>query len=174
MDEHELSKEHMDSMKALADTNMKIGEAKGTLLKLQEQETSYLKEREEKVHARIQKILDDSKELLAEAQANYSKIKELHDTVSSFSSFLSSAYDFFIGILKDFREKNDLWDNQASEIEEGFAKIRQEINNDRIRIKNDQEALIQRKKVLDVEKVKIDSDRGELDRAITRLKENRI
>jgi len=174
MDEHELSKENMDSVRALAETNMKIGEAKSTLLKLQEQETSYLEEREKKVLARIEKILDDSKDVLAEAQANYSKVRELFGTVSSVSSFLTKAYEAFVGMLTDFREKNDLWDNKVSSIEESFAKIRQEINSDKIRIKNDQEALERAKRGLALEQRKIVSDRGELDRAITRLKEGRI
>lgn len=174
MDEHELSKEHMDSLKALALTNIKIGEAKGTLLKLQEQETSYLEEREKKALSRIQKVYDDSKELLVEAQANYSKIKELLGTVTSFSDFLTKAYDSFMEMLKDFREKNDLWDHQVSTIEEGFSKIRQEIDSDKVRIKNDQEALDRAKRNLAVEQRKIVSDRGELERAIIRLKEGRI
>ena len=174
MNEHELSKEHMDSMKALANTNMKIGEAKSTLLKLEEQETSYLEEREKKVLVRIDKILEDSKGLLAEAQANYSEIRELNTTVSSFSDFLLKAYDSFVGMLKDFREKNELWDSKVTAIEEGFAQIRQDISNDKIRINNDQEALERAKGVLRDEQRKIVSDRGELERAITRLKEGRI
>lgn len=170
----EVTKEHMEALKALSDTNMKIGEARATLIKLEEQETSYLEEREKKVLARIQKVLDDSKELLAEAQANYTQIRELRNTVSSVTDFLSKAYEAFMGMLKDFREKNDLWDNKVSEIEEGFAKIRQEINNDKVRIKNDREALERWEKSLDLQRKKIDSDRGELDRAINRLKEGRI
>jgi len=174
MDEKILSKEQMDAVQFLAETNMKIGEAKATLIKLEQSETSYFEEREKKVMGRIQKVLDDSKDLLIEAQSNYSQIRELRNTVSSVAGFLSKAYEAFVGLLKDFRERNDLWDNKVSEIEEGFAKIRQEINSDKVRIINDQESLKRWEKSLDLERKKIVSDRGELDRAITRLKEGRI
>ncbi len=174
MEEHTLPKEHMDAMRALADTNMQIGIAKNTLIKLQEQETSYLEERERKVLARIQKILDDSKDLLAEAQSNYSQIRELHGTVSSFTEFLKGAYEAFLGLLKDFRERNDAWDNKVSEIETGFENIKRQINTDKVRIKNDTEALERAKAKMLIERRKIDDDRAELDRAIKRLKENRI
>lgn len=164
----------MQAMKVLTDTNLKIGEAKAHLIKLQEQETSYLEEREKKVMVRINKLLDDSRGILAEAQSNYSQVRELFNGVSAVVSFLSNAYEAFVGMLKDFRERNDQWDNKVSEIEDGFAKIRQEIANDKVRIKNDTESLKRWEKSLDLERKKIVSDRGELDRAIKRLKENRV
>ncbi len=174
MDEHTLSKEKMDAMRALADTNMEIGVAKNTLIKLQEQETSYLEEREKKVMIRIQKILDDSKDLLAEAQSNYSQIRELHGTVSSFTEFLKEAYQAFLGLLKDFRERNDAWDNKVSEIETGFENLKRQINTDKVRIKNDTETLERAKAQMLIERRKIDDDRGELDRAIKRLKQGKV
>ncbi len=174
MEEHTLSKEHMDSVRALADTNIKIGEAKNTLIKLQEQETSYLAEREEKVLSRIQKILDDSKDLLAEAQSNYSKIRELNGTVSSFTEFLKGAYQAFLELLKNFRERNDLWDNKVSEIEKGFEDIKRQIDSDKVRIKNDQDSMERAKASMALERRKIDDDRATLERAIKRLKEGKI
>ncbi len=174
MIETEISKEHMDSLKALADTNVKIGIAKGALQKLEETETSYLEERENKAVLRIQKIFSDSKELIDGIKANYTEVKTLLNTASSFADFLVKAHEAFSGLVDRFNEKSIVWEAKVAEQEDEFAKIRQEIKNDKVRIANDKEALNSREAGLKLLEKKLRDERGTLDRAISRLKENRV
>lgn len=174
MIETEITKEHMDSLKALADTNVKIGVARGTLQKLEEEETTYLEEREKKALGRIQAMFDGSKELLDGIRSNYAQVKELLTTASSFSDFLLKAYESLSGLIKDFNERSELWEVKIKEKEEEFALIKQDIKNDKVRIANDRQALDAKEALLRVEARKIQDERQTLDRAITRLKEGRI
>ncbi len=174
MIETEISKEHMDSLKALADTNMKIGVARQTLQKLEETETSYLEERENKAVLRIQKMFDDSKELITGIRENYAQAKELLTSASSFSDFLVKSYEALTALIERFNEKSVVWEAKVKVQEEEFSQIRQQIKNDQVRIKNDSESLERAKAKMVLERRKLDDERGTLDRAITRLKEGRI
>lgn len=174
MAEHTISKEHMDSLKALADTNMKIGEARGTLVKLQEVETGYLVEREAKAVAVIQKVVENSADLLKEVKTNYREVHDLCSVASSFAEFLVEAYGSFSALKTAFDEKSTLWEAQVKEKEAEFAEIRKQIKQDNVLLANDKESLEKAKKALDIDRKKVVADRGEVERAIKRLKENRI
>lgn len=174
MIETEITKEHMDSLKALADTNVKIGIARSNLQKLEEEETAYLEARENKALGRIQKMFDDSKELLDGIRSNYVQVKELLNTASSFSDFLTKAYESLSALIKDFNQRGELWEAKVKEKEEEFALIKQDIKNDKVRIANDRQALDAKETLLRVEARKIQDERATLERAITRLKEGRI
>lgn len=174
MNETELSKEAMDSVNLLAQTNVKIGIAKGALIKLEQEETAYLEEREKKAVGRIQKLFDDSKELLEGIKSNYQEVKQLLRDASSLSDFLVKAYEQFKALVNEFNERDAAWQAQVAQKEEEFGKIRQQIDNDKVRIKNDRDGIQKAKASLVVERRKIDDDRQTLARAITRLKEGRI
>lgn len=53
MDEHIVRKEHMEAVRALSDINLEISKQKELLLKLQEEETQYLIDREKRFMERI-------------------------------------------------------------------------------------------------------------------------
>lgn len=174
MNIQEITKENMEAMQTLADTNVKIGEAKGSLEAIKAIEIAYLEAREKKAVSVVQKVLEDSKALLSEAATNYLKVKELSATASSFARFLIEAHDSFKQLVVKFEEKGILWEEQVKRQEDEFVKLRNDIKRDRILLDNDQAALDTRRKQMDVEKRKLDDDRQTLDRAIKRLKEGKI
>lgn len=174
MDETKISKEKMESLRALAETNVKIGEAKNTLLKIKEEEATYLEEREKKATLRIEKIVQESKEIIDTAYKNYKEIQGLLNTVTLFNDFLSEAYDSFSILVKTFDEKNVLLENKISLQEKEIEKQKQNIENDKIRILNDKASIENKNILLEKDRKKITDDRGTLERAINRLKENRI
>lgn len=173
MDETKVSTEQMGALKALTDTNLKISAARITLDKLEETETVYLIGREEKAMERIQKIHDDSAELLKQIQSNYADVHSLLASVSACAEYLDTAYRQFTGLLSAFDERNSAWEAKCTEWETEKEKIGNQIKTDQAKIENEKVASIVRKKNLDEMKLKIDSDRGEIERAITRLKEGR-
>lgn len=172
--EHTISQEHMASLQALAETNVKIGEAKGTLLKLKSEETEFLKEREKKGEAIIQKMLEDSGALLIEVRSNYSEVRSLCSEASSFAGFLIEMSEDVKRMVDEFHTETTIWDQKVAIKEAEFEKIRQDLKKDRVLLDNDRQSIEDQKKKIAEAWRKVADEQGTLERAIKRLKENRV
>lgn len=172
--EHILDTEKMDAMKALADTNIKVSEAKEALMKLKSLETTYLSGREKETKELVDKVVKDSEALLREAKGNYEEVKQLYNTVSEFVTFLTETYEKLEGFLEKVSEHDRVYRTDLKAKGESINQLLQEIRNDKIRIKNDQESLNRKSILLRDAQRKLDLDRATLDRAINRLKEGKI
>lgn len=164
----------MDSMRALADTNIKVSEARVALSNIKEAESKYLAEREQKALLVVDKAIKDSAELLAEAKGNYQQIIDLYRTMSEFSAFLGKEYESFKSLMTEFDERSRAWEAAASKREAAISELRVQIEADKVRIKNDSAAVAADRERLAVDRIKLNDDRGVVERAINRLKENRI
>lgn len=172
--EHILTKEKMDAMKALADTNIKISEARDSLAKIKALESSYLSDREKKAIEVVEKVIQDSENLLKEAKGNYVEVMSLYNTVSEFSSFLADSYKQFNEMLVEFEKKNMLWTSSLKAKEDELSQITETVRLDKIRIKNDRESLNRKEEDLRSDRRKISDDRAMIERTIIRLKEGKI
>lgn len=161
-------------MKALADTNVKVSEARVALSNIKEEESKYLVEREKKALLVVDKVLADSATILAEARGNYEQVMSLHKTVSEFSDFLKQEYESFKSLIAQFDERSNAWDLAASKREASMAELKVQIDSDKIRIKNDAEGVERDRQMLAIDRKKLNDDRGVVERAIIRLKEGRI
>ncbi len=169
-----INQEKMEALKALAETNTKIGEARGILSKLKAEESEYLSEREKKTLEMVQKVLDESEETLGKAFSNYEEIKKFASDASDFSKFLIEAYNDFQELQKTFEEYTKQWNLKVEATETKLSELKKKIQIDQVQLKEDQEAVGRAWKNIAEEKRKIRSDRATLDAAITRLKEGRI
>lgn len=164
--ENIISKEQMDAMKVLVDTNMKISEAKGILFRLQETETAYLEEREKKSIEKVGKLFDDSNVIVQKIRENNGEINQLHQTASELVKFLSDSHERFTKLVELFNEKDDLWQKKVSKVEEDFELIKQDIKNDQVRIKNAKRFLEIKEKSLKDQETLIKDRHGALERTI--------
>lgn len=174
MEIQEVDKKQMEALQFLADTNLKIGDARTLLIKLQEQETTYLDGREQKALDRIQAVLDRSQQLLIESAGNYEKVKELYDTVCAFADLLAKAYDDFVAFKEKTEEKNQLQEERLTTIEEQLSHREQDVKAISVKIENEKKGLAAREKALGEAARKVISDRSAVDNKIKRLKEGRI
>lgn len=158
----ELDHEKMNLVKVLADTNMKISEAKAALFKLQENETEYLELREKKAVARIQKMLEDSRELLTETEQNYNEVHRFHETVSKFAEYLVSSHVKFSELLEDFKKRSEVWDAYVDKQNSDLSEIRKNIKSDQVRIINDREGIDRAMKKIESEKSVIESRQAQI------------
>ncbi len=172
--ENIISTEQMESLKALADINLKISEAKNTLFKLQEEETEYLVLREQKAMDRIQKVVDESTELVKEADQNHAQIKELFIEVSQFAEKLLRTQESFQGLITEFEERNVEWEKRVGEQQDDITQIRNQFKAEKIEIENTKSSIAIAKKALAEEDRKIKDRWSEYDRAVNRLKEKRV
>lgn len=147
----------MESMKVLADTSMKISEAKGVIFKLQETETEYLVEREEKAMTRINKLFSDSKDLLDKTKNNHEEIRKYAATVSEFHEFLNKTFDTFQSLLSNFNERNDLWERNIRKKEEEMASMKEEIKAEQKLIEIDKKDIEEKRKSIKQAQEQIES-----------------
>lgn len=164
----------MDSMKILAETNMKISEARNTLTSLQQDETKYLTIREEKALDRIKALFDKSSDIIEKTRSNYQEVRQILSWAGELVTFIVEASTNFKKLMDDFAERNALWNEQVGKQEEKFQALERQMKIDTVRLENDKKALESEKKEIANAKLKIESDREEIKRTIIRLKENRI
>lgn len=168
-----LEKEKFETLKELADMTVQISEARETLTRLKETKTEYLQIRENEAKDKIQKILDDSVDLLRQINTNNDEIHQLYRTVSGYSKFLKQGHEAFKDMLAEFNERSDLWDKKVEEQYKEFGRIENQVKKDKENIENDKEELRKTKEQLEKDKIKIADERQTIKRAVERLKENR-
>jgi len=174
MDIHTIEKQKMESLQTLADTNVAVGKVKATLLELKDSETVYLKEREVMALAKIQEVIKESEKVLWEAQENYKEIQDLSKASSEFATFLTEVHDEFKLLQNTFTKQTEAWNERVKSVENGFADMKKQINVDRVLIENGYDSIESRKAELKLERKVLKDERGTLERAIIRLKENVI
>jgi hypothetical protein len=162
MEIQQLEKSRMDAVKELADTSMKISESKNILLKLQEKETEYLIAREEKAINKINKVLEESKDLLDKTQGNYEQIHIFCRTVSEYADFLSEAQGKFQKMLELFEERNKLWEENAQLQYAEIARQRKITEQDTKAIETREKKIEEATKSLQKDREYIESQRASL------------
>lgn len=172
--EHNVSAQQMDSLKALTDTNMKVSEAKGALMKIKEMESAYLADREKKAVTVVTDALAQSEQILNDTTKNYAEVRELATTAWGLADKVVRMHDEFAEIMGLFDQKSALWEAQTEAQKASFVLLNKQISLDRAHLANDREAIDARTKRLTERERKLADDRGALERAITRLKAGKI
>lgn len=163
MDIQTTTKEHMDSLKELADTNVKISEAKNLLFKLQEEETDYLIAREKKAMDKINNVLLESKELLEQTHSNYNEVHQFCQTVSGYVDSMTLLYQRFQDMNQVFHSKNEIWEENLKIINQELADQRHEIQRDKKQIEEREKAIAEQKESIKRELELIESRRQALE-----------
>lgn len=170
MEQHILDKKQMDTMKMLADTNLKISEARGKIFQLEKDEESYLQSREKKALERIQKLFDDSSDLLKSAQGNYDSIQALCKQVMEFCDFLIDAQQKFQSLVDIFMERNKLWEEKMRKMSLEFEETKKLIDSDKRNIEERSQRLDDREKEVNSKIIWIRDREDTLTRSIAALK----
>ena len=174
MNEIEVTKQHMEALKALADINVKIGVARGVLTKLEETETEYLVSREKKAVDRIQKVLDDSGALVEQINKNYEAVESFAQAVGEGSKILEDACVKFKELTDAFDKRSELWERDIANREETMLSLARALKVDGIKIQHQRENLDRMTVDINNKTRKMQDERGTLDRAIKRLKEGKV
>lgn len=141
MDEHTVNKQHMDALKALSDTNLKVSEARALLTELEETETKYLVLREEKAMSRIRESVEASRLLINEIGENYSAVQDITKTVCGFVEYLREANVSFYSLLESFAEKSDAWDVKVEAQHAEIEDMRKQILAGKTQLSHEKESL---------------------------------
>lgn len=149
--EHQIEHSKMEALRVLAETTMKISEAKVALLRIQELETEYIVKREEKAMKAIDRILDESTELMATANGNYTAVKELFETVNAFAESLVTAKTSFEIVLQDFHDRSAAWDESFATKSEELEDKKRAILVAKTQIENTKSSIEDRKREIEAQ-----------------------
>lgn len=145
-----LDQQTMTALEILADANVKIGTAKGSLLALQAEETVYLDEREKKALIRIQAVLDDSEDIVKKIEGNYAEIKQFHTDVTTFVEFLVEIQEKVHTTITTFNKKADVWEEQTKREENRLSLLRRDVETQQKQLDIDKkERMAMMKKIKD-------------------------
>lgn len=164
----------MTSAKALVDTNLKLSEARNVLFELKKEEEKYIEIREKKAVKAIEKIVEESGEMVKEAQENYSRIKELFIEVNQFSGDLIKIHTELQEMVSVISERNVEWQKYVDRQKEEVEETRKQIKVEKQIIENDKKTILKDKKTLVDERRKLNDEKETVQRTIERLKHNRI
>lgn len=174
MNEIETTTTHMQALKALSDTNLKVSEARNVLSKLQEEETEYLVSREKKALDRIQVALEKSHSLVEETNKNYEIINDFAKSISEGSLFLSEARERFVELVAAKDQKYQLWENSIKQQEETIISLSKGLKIQAVDVESARSVLEAKNRKLQEDTLKFKDERGIVERQISRLKEQRI
>jgi len=144
----EIEKEKFNAIKELADTNMKISEAKNSLSKLKDIEVSYIEEREKKTINKIDNILKDSQDVLDKVKENYSSAHDLHNSAIVMSSSVEELTEKLIKLVDLFNENSTNWDKEVESKEKELLSIKNQLKTYKTKIDNDRLALLSKEKTI--------------------------
>lgn len=167
--ERVISEQQMTSVKALAETNIKISEAKNILYNLNKDESEYIKTREAKVIARISELYQQSKNTLDEINKNYEGVYTIFQMASEATTFLKENQNLFKDLLETFEEKNTQWKKDVSEQEERLVSLKKGLDQEKVNIINEKKSIELVKAAMVQERRKIADDRATLERAFSRI-----
>lgn len=169
MDEITVTTEHMKALKALSDIQLKISDARTSLTKLQEDETSYLILREQKAVEKIVAVLEESKGLINESNKNYKGVLELHALVSEFAKNVEKAHISFEMVFEDFKNKSEQKETEIDAKMAEIAEMHKVIKVARVNIEGDKKAIEEEYKVFEQKMVVLKDREGVVDRETRRL-----
>lgn len=170
MNETIVTNEQMNALKALSDTNMKVSESKATLIKIEETKQQYFKIRETETNERIAKIIAESAEVLKQARENYYETTQFYYTITSFADSLNVSYETFVHLINDFNERDQEWQKSFAEQENYLKQLKIEIDNDKQNIIKEKNKIESDKKLLEIDRIKVNDMRGTIEREINRIK----
>ena len=170
----ELDKEKIKVLEEIADINVKVLEAKGTLKQLEDDKEAFIQFRENEVSGRIHKLLNSSRILLSEVSQNYIAIHALYDTISASSDDLSKIYSDFKELVADFKEKSGLADEAIEKQEKELQENKNLVKLQSESLDRDKKFIERKKKEIEDDRRKLEDERGTLKRAIERLQKGKI
>jgi len=126
-----IKKEEFESITKLSNLSLKISEAKETLEKLEQTETEYIQKREKNVQAKIQEVLEESKDLIEQTIQNHQEIQTFANVVMSYIETLDEVQGKFEKVLEDFNKRNEVWDKMFESQQETLSNYRYELKQER-------------------------------------------
>lgn len=169
MNEIETTVKHFEALTALSNVNLKISEARNTLIKLEEIETEYLVSRENKAMDRIKNVLESSKELVAETNKNYEIIKDFARSVTQSSNFLTEAHKSFSELIDEKDKYYQSWEKDIKNQEEAIVQIQNGLKIQMTAVESGKKQIEVGKSNLETERRKIEDMRGRLQQTIRRF-----
>lgn len=169
-----LEHEKFESIKELADIQAKISEGRSLLASLEEHKEEFLANRAKELSLRIKQTLSDSRDYLADINKYHDELVKYRKQTDSYVESLRYFSELVFGISKEIHRDIDGVVQYLSESEEKIKKGREEVKQGFSQVKDEQNALQIKEGTLKKEEIKLKDGQATLQRAIERLKKQKV
>jgi len=169
-----LEKTKFDTLKDIADLNVKVSEARNTLLEIEKEKESFIAKREKQTVVKITKVVKESEEMLSKATNNYEQVNTLVRVVTGYTESIREAHEDLKVLVKDYSEKNTLWEKNYENQVHSLSHLEKRINDDKKALKKEFSELAKQKELLGKQRIKLEDEKETIKRSIKRLKKGKI
>lgn len=162
----------MNSVKALAEMNLKISSARAEIMNLEATKEKFLKNREEMAKESIKKAFLESQELLTAVQSNHDEIRLLAQMANDFSNDLVILHAKVKASAIAFNSTTEEWERNLSQQITEINGLRKGVEQDRAAIERDKAYLVQARKDVKALETKVNDKYETLLRTQVRIKKN--
>ena len=166
----ELSEAKMKVMKEIADSNVTLAGLKADVKKLKEEKEHFFELRQNQVEAKLWEFLNNSRDLVAETEANYTTVHNFYEVLKGYAEFLTIERDEMMKQIIDFKRKTVDFENKMTSQITDLSATRKLLELDRVRIEEDQKFIINKKEELRKEQIKLKNSQDELIKSVQAIK----
>lgn len=157
-------------MKALAEVQTSLSEGQAALLNLKETTEEYMVVREKEAEERVKKVLELSREALAEVDKNHDELSKYSEDLKGYAGDLKKLAGGISELFKGFVQAMGEADKDMKEYFEKISGILTQVKSQRIHIEEDRKMLERERQQTNDEARKLILDRGTLERGFAELK----
>lgn len=166
MDNHpkiiNLDKERMKSLEDLTRIGMQVSERHIELEAVKGLEADYLVEREGRAIAAVDRVLNESEEILATTAKNYGAVQTLAEDTRVFSDRLMDLFAGVKSVLERFNTKAELWEKNVADREARLAEQKTVVKMQEQAIANSRKSLDARTAEVLAAEEKLKADQAEI------------
>lgn len=130
MDEITLEQRKMETLRELSKAEMKVNEAKATLLELQKGTADFVADREAKTIEKIKGVWKESGEIVNKISENYEKVHEFYTITASLAAFIEEANEKLTESVQNFNKHSELWEENTEKERKRLEEIRKKVDYD--------------------------------------------
>jgi len=137
----DLKKDEMDTLKQLANVNIEISNGKALLQNLKEDIDDFLKEREILEKGVIDRVYEESKDLIDKIHKDYSKVTAYYNEIRSYTGFLKELQDNIHLKIEEFTESSKEFTNYVKKEQNRLSELQKDLDSEKDIIKKQDESI---------------------------------
>ncbi|MFA6095412.1 MAG: hypothetical protein WC767_01055 [Candidatus Paceibacterota bacterium] len=169
-----IKKEEMESMRVLAETNMKISEAKAALSGIETSKDEFMAAREKEALEVVASTLEKIAEMLKDIGTNYEKLKEIRGLVLNIVDFADTFSKQIVSMKEELSESSEKATEKIRSWRLELEKREEEIKASLLSIESEKSALSEAWEKLRKAQKRLESDQKALAVAYKEIQNKKI
>lgn len=166
----ELNHEQFEAKKELAKVSGEISTARATLMSLKSEIKTFLENRKEQEKEALKDLLNESSELVASINSNFTELKAFYNEVKSQVSFIGEMQDNVSTLTVEFEAQSKDFSDWVVTENEKMSEKRKELEDNEKDIRNERSKLEKERKEVEKMQKQIESRQKQIRSALEHLK----